>query len=315
MRNSRIIRWTALVALVGVVAWYVRHHFNDLRSLSEFQWTYFAPLLGVHLIAVGLNGWMSRELLERLGVTLSFGQWYGLSAVNALANYLPLPQGGAVARGALLKRLHGLGYRRYAATVLFSYVMSLVLVGVAGLLALSYLRWHGGRASWLMWGVFAGLTSLCVLLAPVAANLLPGQRLAQLAEGYKLLGTRGIIARLIAARVIMMVVNATGIWFAYRSIHHATGWVSSGVISLSAMASGVVNVTPGNAGAAEAAAWGAASGIGQDRIAAVNAALIYRLTAAAVVFTVGPLATLLLARRATALTPATSEASPQTPVA
>jgi uncharacterized membrane protein YbhN (UPF0104 family) len=313
MTKKGMIRWAALLALLGLAAWYVRHHFQDLSRLREFQWTYFTPLLAVHLTALGLNGWMNRELLARLGVTLSFTQWYGLSAVNALANYLPLPQGGAVARGALLKRLHGLGYRRYAATVLFGYVMSLVLVGAAGLLALSYLRYHGVRSSWLMWGIFAALTSLCVLLAPGAAKLLPGQRLGQLTEGYRLLGTPATIARLVAARIALMAVNATGIWLAYRSIGRPTGWASSLVVALSAMASGVVNLTPGNTGAAEAAAWGAARGIGQDRFATLNAALIYRLTAATVIFVVGPLATYVLTRRAGALNQ--TEIIPQTPIA
>jgi uncharacterized membrane protein YbhN (UPF0104 family) len=315
MKIKRIFRLIALLALVALAGWYARHHVDDLARLRNFRWSYFAPLVAVHLAALGFNGWMNRLLLARLGVPLTFTQWYGLAAVNAVANYLPLPQGGAVARGAILKRLHGLGYRRYAATVLFGYVMSLVLVGAAGLVALAYLRFHGVRSSWLMWGVFAALTLLCVLLAPGAARLLPGQRLAQLSEGYRLLGTPGIIARLVAARVALMAVNATGIWLAYRSIGRSTGWVSSLVVALSAMASGVVNVTPGNTGAAEAAAWGAAQGIGQDRVATLNAALIYRLSAAAVIFVVGPLATYVLTRRSAALKGAAPELAPETPLA
>jgi uncharacterized membrane protein YbhN (UPF0104 family) len=315
MKTRPVIRLTALLLLIAVAAWYARHHFQDLSRLREFDWSYFLPLLAVHLAALGLNGWMNRLLLARLGVTLTFTQWYGLAAVNALANYLPLPQGGAVARGAILKRLHGLGYRRYAATVLFGYVMSLVLVGIAGLIALAYLRYHGVHSSWLMWSIFAALTLLCVLLAPGAAGLLPGKRLEQLTEGYRLLGTPGTIARLVAARVALMAVNATGIWLAYRSIGRGTGWVSSAVIALSAMASGVINVTPGNTGAAEAAAWGAAKGIGQDRVATLNAALIYRLTAASVIFAVGPLATYVLTRRLSPQTEAAPELAPEPPLA
>jgi hypothetical protein len=102
MKSKRIIRLIALLALVALAGWYARHHVDDLARLRNFRWSYFAPLVAVHLAALGFNGWMNRLLLARLGVPLTFTQWYGLSAVNALANYLPLPQGGAVARGAIL---------------------------------------------------------------------------------------------------------------------------------------------------------------------------------------------------------------------
>src|SRR4051794_11300343 len=121
MKIAKIIRWAAPVALIGLAAWYVSRHRDDLGRLRDFQLAYLLPLIAVHLTALGLNGWMNRELLARLGVGLSFAQWYGLSTINALGNYLPLPQAGAMVRGAFLKRLHGLGYRRYAATILFSY--------------------------------------------------------------------------------------------------------------------------------------------------------------------------------------------------
>ena len=294
MLKSKVVRGIGLVALLLVAAWYASRHFNDLGQLRHFNRHYLVPLLLVHVATLGLNGWMNRELIARLGVKLPVLHWYGLAAVNALGNYLPLPQAGAAMRGAYLKRLHQLGYRRYAATVLFMYVLSLVIVGLAGLAALVELRSRGGRAAWWAWGVFWGLASLALLLVPGAARLVPGKRLAEFAEGYRALAHGGLIARMVVARVVLIGVNASGIWLAYHSIGRPVGWVSSLVVSLATMASGVVNVTPGNTGTSEAAAYGAAAAIGEDRATAVNAALVFRLTAAVVVFTLGPLFIALL---------------------
>ena len=224
-------------------------------------------------------------------------QWYGLSAINALGNYLPLPQAGAAVRGVFLKRLHGLGYGRYTATVLYMYLASVVLMGVVGLGVAGYLAAKGTRVSWILWAAFGGLAAMAVLLTPHVARLIPGKKLQQLAEGYAGLGRWPVVARLAFWKLLTIAVNATGFWLAFRSIGYPMNWAGSVVVALCVMISNVVNVTPGNAGAAEAAAWLAARLVGADANLAVVAQLVYRFTAAIVIFTIGPVAVTILGRQ------------------
>jgi uncharacterized membrane protein YbhN (UPF0104 family) len=303
------IRWIIAAAIVALAIWYVAQNRDSLKRLDRFDFIYLAPLLAVHLISLGLNGWMNRQLIAEFGLKLGFVQWYGLSAINALANYLPLPQAGAVVRGALLKRLHGLGYSRYTATVLYMYLASVVLMGLVGLGALARIARTGGEVSWILWAAYAALAAMAILLTPHAARLIPGKKLQQLAEGHRALGRWSVIGRLTFWKLITIAVNATGIWLAYRSLAHPEGWARSLVVALSAMVSNVVNVTPGNAGAAEAAAGVSARLIGADYLTAVNTFLIYRATAAIVIFITGPIALMLLSRQISAIS------SPSEPLA
>jgi uncharacterized membrane protein YbhN (UPF0104 family) len=191
-------------------------------------------------------------------------------------------------RGAYLKRLHGLGYRRYAATVLFFYVLTLVIIGVAGVVCLFYLRGQGNHVSWVLWVVFGGLTSLAALLLPGAARLIPGKRLAELADGYRALGNWGVLRSIAFWKIVLIAVSAAGVWLAYASIDRETSWMGALLVSLAAMASGIANVTPGNAGTAEAAAGTSVWLAGGDPHLAVTVYLIVRISSAAVIFSLGP---------------------------
>jgi uncharacterized membrane protein YbhN (UPF0104 family) len=310
-KRSTAIRLVSLAALVAVAAWYFRS--QDLSALRAFRWSYAAPLIAVQLAALALNGWMNRRLIEQFGPKLSFVEWYGLAVVNALANYLPLPQAGAAVRGAYLKRLHGLGYRRYAATVLFFYVLTLVLIGVAGLASLAAITVRGNHVSWFLWLVFGGLASLAALLSPAAARLIPGKRLAEMAEGYRALGNWRLLRSIVFWKLVLIATTATGVWLAYHSIGKGrdTSWPGALLVSLSAMASGIVNVTPGNAGPAEAAAGASVWLSGGDPRLAVTVYLICGLSGAAVIFSLGPVFVSILGRN----TPGQSAVNPSDPSA
>ena len=310
MFRSTAVRRVGLLLLIAAGGWYVWRHVHDLAELKNFRWTYLAPLLAVHLTTLACNGWMNRDVIAQFGLRLSARQWYGLAVINALGNYLPLPQAGAALRGAYLKRLHRFDYQRYTAGVLFAYTVSLALTGVAGLVTLAWLTHRGARIAWPAWAVSAALASLFLLATPPVAALFPAARLTRLVEGYRVL-TRGggVLTRLIAVRLILTAVNATGLWLAYASIARPTGFATAAAVSLGTVASGVVNVTPGNAGAAEAAAWGSAATIGASREVAVNAALVTRATAALIIFTLGPLFVSLLRTRPPEQTP-TAPANP-----
>jgi len=307
------IRWIIAAAIVALAVWYVAHNRDSLKRLENFQLAYLAPLLAVHLISLGLNGWMNRQLIAEFGLKLGFVQWYGLSAINALANYLPLPQAGAVVRGALLKRLHGLDYGRYTATVLYMYVASVVLMGIVGLVGLARIATTGGHVSWIMWTAYGGLAALAILLTPHAARLFPGKKLQQLAEGYRTLGRWSVIGQLTFWKLLTIAVNATGIWLAYRSLSQPIGWAGSLVVALSGMVSNVVNVTPGNTGAAEAAAGVSAKLIGADYTTAINTFVIYRFTAFIVIFITGSIALRLMRSQIPATAAPTDDAKDDVP--
>src|SRR5687767_9814770 len=111
------------VGVLAALAWYVwRARFELVSIWENLNWAKVgllaAPMLLAALLSLWINGWIGRELVSELGVKLGGVEAFALAGVHSMANYLPVPQAGAVIRGFYLKRLHNLPYTTYAASVL-----------------------------------------------------------------------------------------------------------------------------------------------------------------------------------------------------
>ncbi|HEY7118075.1 MAG TPA: hypothetical protein VH475_15915, partial [Tepidisphaeraceae bacterium] len=156
---TRSVRWLLMGVVLAGLGWYVWHARRDLAIVTRFDVRYLVPMLLVPLASLGINGWIGRELAREFYVGLGQFEAYALATVNALGNYLPVPQAGALARGVYLKRVHNLGYSTYAASVVVTYVSSLALYGLVGVAGLIALRLAGRPAPWQLWAIFAALGS------------------------------------------------------------------------------------------------------------------------------------------------------------
>lgn len=296
------IRLSATVVVLALAGWYVSAHRADFAVMGRLNPWYLPALIAVPLAMLAVNGWIGNLLVRELGVRLSFAEWYGLSCVSALGNYLPIPQAGSIARGVYLRRVHSLPYTAFAASVLVTYVFFYVIGGLAGFAGLTLRAAQGSRAPWPLWVAFGAMVATVLLFLPQVSRLLPIKKLGQLAEGWRILGHPRVLARVAFWQAALLALNGTGIWLAYASVGHAeritpASWGDSLMLASATQASGILNVTPGNVGVAEGALGLAATPLGLRIAEAVVAYSIFRLMCMATIFTTGPAYWVVLARK------------------
>lgn len=296
--RARWLRLGVLAAVLVAGAWYLYH--NWPHSIERFDARFVPLMLLVPIVSLALNGWLSRELILEFNVRLSFVEWFGLATVNALGNYLPIPQAGTVARGVYLKKVHRLPYGAYTATVLVTYVLFVALSGLIGLVGLAVMRAAGQQTHWLMWAGFAGMFATVGLFTPAAALLRPITRFGKIDAGLKHLRQHGLLAKVAFLQAALVALNAAGIWLAYESIGQPVTAGASLMITITTMIAAIFHFTPGAVGVAEGTAGITARLLGQDASLALVVYLIYRLMAIVVVFGLGPLFVMLLGRRTAA---------------
>lgn len=323
-RHSRLVLTILVLAALG---WYVwRARFELITVWDNLQWRrvalLLAPLLAVHVLSLWVNGWVGRELAAELGVKLGGIEAFALAAAHSMANYLPVPQAGAVVRGMYLKRLHKLPYAAYAASVVVTYVTALAIWGALGLACLAVFAAGGSRAPWQLWTIFALLVGSLVMFTPLSARIRVPRRLAEFDGGMRRLGRGDVLLRIVVLQGLLAALTATGLWIACLALPGGQGvtWVVGLVLGLLVLASGVAKMTPGNIGVEQgAAAWGAHL-MGIEPAVGLLAGAIFRATAAAVVFGLGPIMTRQLQdrmapHRTAAEDPAAAESSPRHEVA
>lgn len=296
LRLTRIIVATVIIA---GLAWYVYSARASLEAVRAFDRGYLLPMLLVPLASLAVNGLIGRDLVAEFGVRLRPKEWYGLAAVQALGNYLPVPQAGALARGVYLNRVHALPYTTYAATVVVTYVSSVALSGVIGLIGLAVLACMGRPSPALLWFIFAGLATASLLFAPAESSIpLPG-KLAEFATGLSRLRSQHVFGRILLNQLLLIALTSTGLWLACRSFAIGAGVnaVMALMLGLMVMACGIINVTPGNVGVEQGAAELAARLLHVPPMLGFLASTLFRLTAVMVVFVIGPIFSAYLARR------------------
>jgi hypothetical protein len=294
-RHSRLILTILVLAAIG---WYVRRaRFELIAVWDNLEWRrlalLLAPMLAVHVLSLWVNGWVGRELAAELGVKLGGVEAFALASAHSMANYLPVPQAGAVVRGLYLKRLHNLPYATYAASVLVTYVTGLAIWGGLGLVCLAAFAARGARAPWQLWTIFALLVASLVMFTPLSARIPTPRRLAEFNSGMRRLGRGDVLLRIVVLQGLLAALTATGLWLACLALPggHRVTWVVGLILALLMLASGVAKMTPGNIGIEQAAAAGGAHLLGIEPTLGLLASAIFRATAAAVVFTLGPVMT------------------------
>ncbi len=288
---KRSLRLIAMLAVLTALAWYIwraRDEFSRIISQVDPAtfWALLGPMVAVPLISLWINGQISRDLIAEFNVHLGHFESYALSTINALGNYLPLPQAGAMARGIYLKKIHNFAYTTYAATVVVTYVSSLALTGLAGLCGLAALKLAGRSAPWQLWTAFAALSSSLIMFTPLGAFLPMPRRLCLFREGLLTLHRRHVLLKIIAMQILLIAVTATGLFLSARALPGGSNisWPIALMLGLISMIAAVVNVL----GIEQAAAMGCAALLNIDPNLGLAASALFRLTAIAVVFTTGP---------------------------
>jgi hypothetical protein len=297
---NRPVRLLLMGVVLAGLGWYIWHARGSLAIITQFDLRFLAPMLLVPLLSLWVNGEIGKQLVAEFGVRLNTVEAYALSTVNALGNYLPIPQAGALARGVYLKRVHQLTYSTYAASVAVTYISSLALYGLVGLTGLAVLRSIGQSAPWQLWLIFAALAASVVLFTPLSIQIPLPKRLANFREGLATLNRHHLLIRIIILQLSLIALTATGLWLACLALPGGANvnWFMGLMMGLLVMASGVANVTPGNLGVEQAAAVFTAYLLKINTDIGLLASSLFRVMAIIVVFAIGPFLAHWLARRA-----------------
>ena len=149
---------------------------------------------------------------------------------------------------------------------------------------------------WLLWIIFSALTSAVLTLTPAARALpLP----VDLHKQLRSLQRHHLLARIILLQALLVAFTSTGLWLACKTVHggDAVSWPSSIMLGLIILASGIANITPGNVGVEQFAAELTGRLLHLPPYVGLMASAIFRVVSMLTVLAIGPIFTVLLARR------------------
>ena len=291
-----------MIAFATWGASYLSRHPENLaalRNLSPGAVFLLAGLALVKLMAMGMFTWIN---LDALGVHLGFWEWYGLSAMTAMGNYLIAFRGGAAIRGVYLKSKYDLPYATFLSTVASLYLLTIPTNALLGFIALQIIYLGLGISqpglALLLMAAFAGPVVFLVLIrrAPRFSGRWTS-KLNLVVEGWRLLTAKPLtVIKLVLTSVLNSCVTVLMIHISFKALGVDLPLIKSGVLGILYLISAMVPITPAGLGFAETTLVLASSAFGLDSTINILAAGLHRSVILLVSLVLGPLFTLILSR-------------------
>jgi len=229
--------------------------FSGIRQLSAGIVVILAAVLFVDTIILGL---FNKALMDHLEVPLKFKEWYGLSIVSNLWNYILPFRGGAGLRALYLKKVHDFSISDFFGTMLALYFISFLVNSFIGLFCVVTIFFKYSvihiPISFFFGAVFV-LTGGSIFLSPkipFTKNWLLEKIFSVLRSWDNIRKEGGLIARLILVVVVHAVLELLTVYVSFAAYSIEASLIKCLFISTIFSFSVLLKITPGSLGITEA---------------------------------------------------------------
>jgi len=251
----------SLIILVSLIIWagiYVKNHIDEFGIISSLSLKYLGILLFLSLLEIFLAGLFTKIIIGSFGITLRSREWFGLSVVTSLGNYLLPFKGGAGLRGIYLKKYHDFPYTYFLTALVATSIIIFFVnsgIGVAGMyLVYAYYKIF----NWIIFatlGVFFFLFLAIIIFSPKVpsfrSNFL-NKISSAINTWHDIKKGTSVMFKILLIALLHAFFNILIIFFAFRSFSLNISLIQTMIIGSLSILSILIGITPGSLGINEA---------------------------------------------------------------
>ncbi len=306
-KRKNIISLAVLVGLFACAGYYLFQHPDLLAAFNNLSFFSVFSLFLLQIVLLLVNGLFLKVSAEKFSLQMTIREWFGLAVVTVMGNYLTPFSGGMLFRATYMKRRHGFQFAKFAALLGANYMVNFWVISLIGVV-IAVSGW-GTTAVKLILVFFLVVWCLITALAMLPVIKLPGSHwilhaLNVMLEGWALMKSDfGLLSRLVVLALANIVLNALSFWLACQALGFTISFFAAALVSLMAVFSVVVKVTPANLGIYEAMVSFTAPLVGLAVGEGLVVALLLRGATVVPVFLLGPCFSYLLTREMISVNP------------
>lgn len=252
-----IVSSVIFVGLFLLLAIYMKgkgETFSLLMKLSVWDVLLLAAVSLLFKFMLGLN---FRVLISFFNIKLLFKQWFGLTCVAAMANYVLPAKAGVAAQAVYLKRTYSFKFTSFVSSMAGFYAVTFLVNSLSGMVMSGYIFMKGQAAGFEIL-IFFCLTALVTALLLVMVYYFP-----KLSTRFKIIqsfldGLRNFHNKpklaffLVLSQVGVILAIGLRLLVAFNVIGIEIDLISCMIIALITSFSIFISITPGNLGIKEA---------------------------------------------------------------
>ena len=300
IETRKVLSLAILLFFVIWIVLYIRSHISEFSNIFGISPRLVATLALVLLGDSIVLGLFTKVLMDHLNVPLTFTEWYGLSIVSNLWNYIIPFQGGAGARALYLKKVHNFAVSHFLGTMLALYFVSFLVNAVIGLFCILYIYFNYHYLNIIVFSffsvVFAG-TSVLMLFSPKVPEFKNWvlRKISEVINAWYAIRRQGVLViKLILIILLHAVFELLTVYFAFQAYGVSLSFIKCLLLSTLLAFSVLIKITPGSLGITEGIIVFGAQIFSIAPAQSLLAAGLIRVVNLGWIFTLGPIYNYLL---------------------
>jgi len=253
----KVISFVILILFSVWIVLYVRSHISEFSNIFNLSLRVVAIISVLLLIDSVILGLFNKVLMQDFDISLKFKEWYGLSIISNLWNYILPFQGGAGVRAIYLKKVYNFTVSNFFATMLALYFIGFFVNSLIGLMCLLYIYiYHHVLNIVILLFFSAVFTGVCIvmLFSPQVPEF-KSRLLRKIGEvinaWYVIRVNRTLVINLILVIIFHAVVELLTVHFSFRAYGINLSLYKCLLITALLEFSVLIKITPGSLGVTE----------------------------------------------------------------
>jgi len=300
MNKKRIFQIVILIILIAWFGVYLHQHLEEFQQLKIANFFYAIPLGMLFICLLINNGLIVKYLLEPFEITLKFKEWFGLSVITSLGNYLTPFRGGAIARAVYLKKIHQFSYSHFLSTLAGIYIVIFLVYSLFGLSAMTLLNYYYGIFNALIFVFFLGLFLFLLAIIVFSPEIKKTKysfinKCIEVINGWHLVkSNKKVLFATTLITIINVVIMVLMMLLEFKIFGVNIGLLNILFLSIISTFGSFISITPGALGIKEAIVAFTATVINLPISQVLAVSILDRAVGLAIIFILGPIFSYLL---------------------
>lgn len=248
-----------VISLAGYFLYQLRIQYNDnLEEIKIVHWSYLLPTIIFMVISTLINGLISNLLWKEQGLKLQFKDWYGLTIINTLLNYIVPMRGGTLSIAKYMKNRYQFRVSDFFTALSASYVIIYWINSLGGLFAIVWLYFNEGYFSYIILAFFlvTFLFLTYILLFSPTINYQGNKHVTKIIKiinnWYILRNNTSLKLEIVTLSIFNVLISSGILYFLYRTLGFQINATSAVILTIVSSMTLVISFTPSNIGVKEA---------------------------------------------------------------
>jgi len=292
-----------ILVLVILISWFVVYFYQNIDNFKQIKIVnpfYILPL-GIFVILFLIsNGLILKYLLDPFKIKLKPKEWFGLSVITSMGNYLTPFRGGALAKAIYLKKVYQFPYSYFLSTLAGIYVIMFLVYSFVGLIAMFFLYHFLEIFNVLIFVVFLvvflSLLGIVIFSPKIKESKYSFiNKFIKVLNGWHLIKSNKRSIRFIGLISLIMVgVMVLRIFLEFKVFGLEISFLSALFLSIVSILGSFISITPGALGIREAMVVFTATVINIPASQVLAVSILDRVIILAVIFILGPIFSYIL---------------------